>query len=322
MWKPDLCIYHGNCDDGFGAAYAVWKRWGDDVEFFPASYGKPPPDVTGKDVIMVDFSFKYPVMRELGNAAKSIVVLDHHKTAQAELHEWGASRAPENLHIALENTEFDIAHCLMQNCLPTIAWFDMEKSGARLAWEFCHPGLPVPDLIKHVEDRDLWRFALPYTRHVSAAVRSYKQTFDRWDAWIEAGDVTALVRDGGAILRAEQKLISQFMEQVIFDEIGGHTVPTVNVPYHFASDTANELLGKFEYAPFAAAWFRRGDGKFQVSLRSEDSRADVSEIAKLYGGGGHRNAAGFEVPSERDWKIVHRVAPSAGVTAPSEVDGK
>lgn len=321
MWKPDLCIYHGNCDDGFGAAYAVWKRWGDDVEFFPASYGKPPPDVTDKDVIMVDFSFKYPVMRELGRAAKSIVVLDHHKTAQAEMIEWGAGQTATALEKRLASADFDIAHALMQNTLPIIAWFDMDKSGARMTWEFCHPGLPVPDLIKHVEDRDLWRFALPYTRHVSAAVRSYKQAFDRWDAWVEAGDVTALIRDGGAILRAEQKLISQFMEQVIFDEIGGCIVPTVNVPYHFASDTANELLGKFEYAPFAAAWFRRGDGKFQVSLRSEDSRADVSEIAKLYGGGGHRNAAGFEVPSERDWKLAVR-APSAGVTAPQEVEGK
>jgi hypothetical protein len=302
MWKPDICIYHGGCDDGFGAAYAVWKRWGDDVEYFPGAYGNPPPDVAGKHVIMVDFSYKYPVMRELGKAAESILVLDHHKTAQSELHEWGASIAPSTLSDKLESTEFEIALCLMQNTLPIIAWFDMEKSGARLAWEFCHPKVPVPRLILHVEDRDLWRFALPYTRHVSAAVRSYKQSFDRWDAWAENDDVSALVRDGGAILRAERKLIAQFMEQLIFDEIGGHRVPTVNVPYHFASDTANELLALHPYAPFSAAWFRRGDGKFQVSLRSEEGRADVSEIAKLYGGGGHRNAAGFEVPSEHSFK--------------------
>ena len=28
-WKPDICIYHGGCDDGFGAALAVHMRWGD-----------------------------------------------------------------------------------------------------------------------------------------------------------------------------------------------------------------------------------------------------------------------------------------------------
>ncbi|WP_277343388.1 DHHA1 domain-containing protein [Pseudomonas viridiflava] len=31
-------------------------------------------------------------------------------------------------------------------------------------------------------------------------------------------------------------------------------------------------------------------------MRSTDEGLDVSEIAKLYGGGGHRNASGFRVP--------------------------
>lgn len=302
IWKPDICIYHGGCDDGFGAAYAVWKRWGDEVEYVQGRYGEAPPDVVGKNVIIVDFSYKYAVMREIGTAAKSVVVLDHHKTAKAELHEWGASLEAPDLSTRLESTEFDIAHCLMQNCLPIVAWFDMDKSGARMAWEFCHPGMPVPKLIQHVEDRDLWRFALPYTRHVSAAIRSYKHSFDRWDSMAEDDDLVPLIRDGGAILRAEKKLVAQFLEQAFIDTIGGHAVPTVNVPYHFASDCANELLAKHPDAPFAAAWFKRGDGKFQCSLRSEDGRMDVSEIAKTYGGGGHRNAAGFEVPSEHSFR--------------------
>lgn len=302
LWKPDICIYHGGCDDGFGAAFAVWKRWGDAVEYVQGRYGEAPPAVAGKHVIIVDFSYKRDVMDALGRSAKSIVVLDHHKTAKDELHPWGSERAPATLADKLQNTEFDIAHCLMQNCLPIIAWFDMDKSGARMAWEFCHPGLPVPRLIEHIEDRDLWRFALPYTRHVSAAVRSYRHNFDRWDSMADDENVTALIRDGGAILRAEKKLIAQFLEQTTFDTIGGHSVPTVNVPYHFASDCANELLGKYPDAPFAASWFKRADGKFQCSLRSADDRMDVSEIAKLYGGGGHRNAAGFEVPSEMTFR--------------------
>jgi hypothetical protein len=299
LWKPDVCIYHGGCDDGFGAAYAVWKRWGDDVEYVEGRYGAAPPDVSGKNVIIVDFSYKYPVMREIGYSAKSVVVIDHHKTAKAELHEWGASIETPDLSGRLESTALDLAHCLMQNCLPIIAWFDMNKSGARMAWEFCHPDLPVPKLILHVEDRDLWRFALPYTRHVSAAIRSYDHNFDRWDSMADDDSLAALVRDGGAILRAEKKLIAQFLAQAFIDTIGGHDVPSVNVPYHFASDCANELLAQHPDAPFAAAWFKRGDGKFQCSLRSDDSRLDVSDIAKSYGGGGHRNAAGFEVPSER-----------------------
>jgi nanoRNase/pAp phosphatase (c-di-AMP/oligoRNAs hydrolase) len=53
------------------------------------------------------------------------------------------------------------------------------------------------------------------------------------------------------------------------------------------------LLDKFPGAPFAATFVIRADGFMQWSLRSEDSREDVSAIAKANGGGGHRNAAGF-----------------------------
>ena len=56
--KPDMCIYHGNCQDGFGAAWAVWKRFGDAVEYVPGFYGQPAPDVAGRSVVMVDFSYK------------------------------------------------------------------------------------------------------------------------------------------------------------------------------------------------------------------------------------------------------------------------
>ena len=82
---PDLCIYHGGCDDGFGAAYAVWRLHGADVDYHAGVYGVAPPDITGLDVAIVDFSYKRPVMIDLANKARSILVLDHHKTAQADL---------------------------------------------------------------------------------------------------------------------------------------------------------------------------------------------------------------------------------------------
>jgi len=80
-----MCIYHGNCADGFGAAWVVRKALGDDVEFVPGVYGQEPPDVTGKDVVIVDFSYKYDVLRALAVAANSIIVLDHHKSAADDL---------------------------------------------------------------------------------------------------------------------------------------------------------------------------------------------------------------------------------------------
>src|SRR3977135_3523236 len=83
--QPTLCIYHAFCADGFGAAWVVRRALGVDVEFHPASYGQEPPDVTGRDVIMVDFSYKRPVLEDMAKGAHSILILDHHKTAVEDL---------------------------------------------------------------------------------------------------------------------------------------------------------------------------------------------------------------------------------------------
>lgn len=293
-WKPDICIYHGGCDDGFGAALAVWKQWGDAIQYVPAGYGKPlGVDCSGKNVIMVDFSLKRGAMEELGRTAASVVVLDHHKTAQAELYPWTLGDENVDLGAKLQEVDQNLALNQMEGVIPVIAYFCMNKSGARMAWEFCLPRVPVPALIAAVEDRDLWRFHLPSTRRVSAALRTLPHDFGLWNG-LTYGDLGGLVTEGDAVLRGHAKNIADFVKHRYWTEVGGHRVPVVNVPYHYASDTANELLAVEPDAPFAACWFRRGDGKVQWSLRSDDGRVDVSEVAAKMGGGGHRNAAGFE----------------------------
>lgn len=293
-WKPDICVYHGGCDDGFGAAWVVRKKWGDSVQFVPGAYSGTqwPSGMHGRNVLFVDFSLKREQMIEFANGGntgevpRSIVVLDHHKTAEAELRDW--------VHATLALADVDLLaakYCTETGC-PIVAQFDMERSGARLAWEFCFPGEIVPPLIRHIEDRDLWRYKYDTTAYVSAALRTYPQHFDVWDDL--HANFGRLAIEGATILRGYRKNISDFVRNRYWAEVGGHRVPVVNVPYHYASDVANELLKAEPAAPFAACWFRRGDGKVQWSLRSSDGRLDVSEVAKAKGGGGHRNAAGFE----------------------------
>lgn len=306
-WQPDICIYHGHCDDGFGAALAVHLRWGDEVLYVPGQYGKPiDADVTGKRVLFVDFSLKQDAMRELARKAGSIVVLDHHKTAEAELFPWsiGGRRGPppslrarpNGQQCALARIDELLALNQMENVEPIVAFFDMCKSGARMAWEFCHPDYDVPRLIEYIEDRDLWRFSFAETRAVSAALRTYPHDFDIWKGFL--ADTSRLVLEGGTVLRGHQKNIASMCEQTYEMLIGDTKVPAVNTPYHYASDAAHELLQRNPHAPFAVAWFRRGDGMLQFSLRSEDTRADVSVVAQRYGGGGHRNAAGFAIKDQ------------------------
>jgi len=286
-WKPDIFIYHSPCDDGFGAAWAVHQRWGDDVEYWPATYGKPAPDVTGKRVLIGDFSYKRDVLAEMAMTAKSIVIIDHHKTAKEDLQDIPPPCfGMDNLDIGIELKP------------PLWAEFDMNKSGARLVWEFCHPGAEVPHLIRYIEDRDLWRFAYLETRAVSLWLRSYAYDFEGWTILADSleRNLEATVANAKSIERFYDQKLMEIVREARTEKINGIEVPVVNCSWAFASDAAHELLKANPEAPFAACYYDRGDGARSYSLRSEDHRADVSAIARRYGGGGHRNAAGFEVP--------------------------
>lgn len=288
--KPDICIYHGNCADGFTAAWAIWKLW-PDIAFFPGVYGETPPDVTGKHVLMVDFSYKRPVLEVMGSSAASITILDHHKTAHADLEPF--------VVIDLQGpvTLSDMASFSGQ--LPIQALFDMNKSGAMLAWEFCFPDEPAPRLVQHVQDRDLWRFELIGTREIQAAVFSYPYEFETWNTLVEDCETPAgrnhLINQGAAIERKHFKDIDELLAQTRREMvIGGFRIPVANLPYTLASDAANKLA---QGAPFGACYFDRNDGKRVFSLRAVDGGEDVSAIAAMYGGGGHAKASGFQAPA-------------------------
>lgn len=273
-----LCIYHGNCADGFGAAWVVRKALGSDVEFHAARYGDPAPDVTGKSAIIVDFSYKYDVLVALADKAASVLVIDHHKTAMNDL----VDVPPAELHYeAHKQNRTGKLHAL----------FDMKRSGAGLVWDFFFPKQQRPSLINHIEDRDLWQFKLPGTREVMADLFSYPQDFATWDS-LFSDNINAMRLDGKAINRHHQKTVADLVRttkrRIL---IAGHNVPVANLPYMFASD-AGHLMAEGEL--FSASYFDTPDGR-TFSLRSTDAGMDVAEIAKQYGGGGHRNAAGFRV---------------------------
>jgi len=280
--KPPLVVYHSPCLDGYTAAWAAWLKY-PDAEFHPGVYGEPPPDVTDRDVYLLDFSYKRAVMLALMETAHRIVILDHHKSAEADLA--GLDELP---------------HCKAN----VYVYFDMDKSGARLAWEYFHSKETVPLLVRYVEDRDLWRFALQSSREVNAVLFSYDYDFATWNvlcARIErAAGFASLHDEGEAILRKQDKdvreLVAKTRHTATFtrmNEAEPAVVPAINLPYVFASDAGNLLA---EGAPFAAVYYY--DGKaWNFSLRSKEGCADVSEIASLYGGGGHKHAAGFRVKS-------------------------
>ncbi|MCY1353970.1 hypothetical protein D9M69_403250 [compost metagenome] len=278
-----LCIYHGNCADGFGAAWAVRQGIGsENVEFLAGRYGMPAPDVADRVVVIVDFSFPLEVLQSMALQARSVLVIDHHKTAAEALAELPAAPAD---YYAWADT------------LPKLsALFDMGRSGAGLTWDFFFPHSPRPALINHIEDRDLWRFALEGTREIQANLFSYPYDFDVWDALMQQ-PISASIAAGVAIERKHHKDVAELVagskRRML---IGGHDVPVANLPYIHSSD-AGHLMAQGE--PFAACYQDTSDHRY-FSLRSSNEGLDVGEIAQQYGGGGHRNAAGFKVPFDHE----------------------
>lgn len=273
MTDPTLCIHHSPCADGFAAAWAVWTCYGDRVRYHPGVYGAAPPSVAGEHVLLVDFSYKAPVLRQLASEAASITILDHHVTAEA-----------------------DLAPLLAEGVVR--GQFDMTRSGTVITWQYLYPDTPVPTLLQHVQDRDLWRFALPGTREIQACVFSHPYDFDTWSWLVERCDSPAgragMLAEGAAIERKHQKDIAELVAATRRTMvIGGVTVPVANLPYTMASDAAGQMA---EGQPFAACYFDRPDARvFSLRSRGTDGM-DVAAIAQSYGGGGHKQASGFQAP--------------------------
>lgn len=279
-----LCIYHGGCDDGFGAAWIVHRALGGEVDLYPGAYAKDPPDVTDRDVLMVDFSYKRPVLETMFQTARSILILDHHKTAVEDLvgikPPFGAGWQRH-----LENVYQDTC----EHCPQMYALFDMDRSGAGITWDFFNEGIDRPTFVNYLEDRDLWRKKLPGGDEFTIAVRSYPQTLDTWTSLFALG-ADMLIQEGKSIQRYYRLRVEELKRHAYAATLGGHDIWISNTPYFAASEVAGELCDRG--GAFGACYFEVEGGKYQYSLRSRGD-FDVSEVAKQFGGGGHRNAAGF-----------------------------
>lgn len=261
----DLVIYHANCTDGFGAAYAAWKLLGDRATYYAAKYGEAPPDVKDKCVVVLDFSYDNATTKRLIADAKSFLVIDHHKSAMIELHD------------------------------VTCTHFDMNHSGAMLSWKFFHPGKDAPRMIKHIEDRDLWKWEIPYSKEFAAAFDMVPFDFEEFDKYLDDSAVDDAQERGAYILAYSKTVISKIAKNAHARKLNGKDVLVVNSP-HWMSEIGNALSTRCD---FAVIWYYdHSTRQVKVSLRAHHDDADVSEVAKKYGGGGHRKAAGFALPPE------------------------
>ncbi|MGB0749166.1 MAG: DHHA1 domain-containing protein [Magnetospiraceae bacterium] len=264
-----LCIYHGNCADGFGAAWVVWRAAGDHYDFHPGIYGEPAPDLSGRDVLLVDFSYPLTEMKSHLERARSITILDHHETTLAEL------------SALLEDGRLK-------------GRIDLEKSGTAITWDWFYPGTPLPPMLAHIDDGDLQRFALEGTREIQAAIFSLPYSFKVWDQLITE-DMSKLRSMGSVLLDRQLIDLSALLEtNTRILQLNGHWVPAAALPRNLAPLGADILA---QNAPFGAGYFDTEANRV-FSLRSKADGINVAEVAYRFGGGGHRHAAGFRIPKK------------------------
>ena len=282
--KPDLSdphplvIYHGrSCPDGFAAALAARLFYGDRAEYLGLDHGDVKsvddlPALAGRAVYILDFSFSPEILAQVDARAAKLVLLDHHKSAAEKL------------------TGFA--------CRCGVVHFDMDKSGARLAWEFFQPTQPIPDLVKFIEDRDIWVWQFPESAGFLAALDMEAFDFARWAeiAAFNPAQLTQFMARGQAMDEKFTKLatdIAEGAQPVVFN---GQSGLMVNAPGVFHS-LIGELLSK-KSGTFALMWTAGKGGIVKVGLRSQRN-FDCIALAESMGGGGHAQACGFKMASEQ-----------------------
>ena len=135
------------CADGIAAAWVASKKY-PDADVIGASFNSDLPDVNDYDsLVIVDFSFPLTTLQTWESQGKKVFVIDHHKTAMADLSQF------------------------------TNALFNMDESGASLTWLHYFPDQPIPAFIQYVKDRDLWNFNLPQNEEIHEAMGFLGRTF-------------------------------------------------------------------------------------------------------------------------------------------------
>lgn len=277
--KDIVVLYHADCTDGFGAAWAAWKKFGDRADYIGVYYSSPlPTGLTDKEIYTVDFVYSVEITNELIKNNKRLTAIDHHKTGE------------ESIRITKDYV------------------FDNDHSGSVLSWHYFHPDKPLPKILSHIEDMDLWKFNVPFTKEIIALLDSLGYDFEDWDKIIKEAEnpeiFKNLVLKGEVILKYQRTLMESILnnntEEVEFE---GYHALAVNSPV-FNSQIGSELAKK---AQVGIVWKQNEKG-IKFSLRSRDE-IDVSEMAARFNdGGGHKNAAGFTLPlgAPLPWKVIKK----------------
>ena len=275
--EVDTLLYHGDCIDGFASAFACYyfmktvnkkKR----VTFIPCQHQKPPPNVSGKNVLICDFSYKYEILKRMINDSNKLAILDHHVSAEKDL------------------KNIDKSHKI----------FDKSHSGAYITWAYFFGEDNIPLFIKYVEDNDIWAKKLPNTKAFTSFIFNLPKTFDIYEKLLDDKYVlNTVIPMGEGMQKQNDSYITDGVKKAAMNfmliDSKLYFVASVNTSI-LKSEIGNAIFNLYPNANFALCHSQNSfTGETYLSLRSVDTASDVEVIASKFGGGGHRNAAGLSV---------------------------
>lgn len=287
--EVDLVIYHGKCPDGFTSALAAYNYFkntnglndmGNLVEYFPASFNQAPPDVTNKNVLICDFSYKKNILLNMISQAKKLAVIDHHLSAEIEL-----SDISDDYKV-----------------------FDMNHSGAYLTWKFFYPDNDVPLFVKYIEDNDIWIKKLPFTEEITCYNHSMPFEFEEYIKMLDDSYIENVAKPIGIGMKTQNDIhiknaLNYCTQSFVKIDNDYYIVAYINSTI-LKSEVGNKALSKYPYCDFSAI-YSIDDDFTTISLRSCNDKTNVSQIATKFGGGGHRNASGISVYNSYRLPVYH-----------------
>ncbi len=158
----------------------------------------------------------------------------------------------------------------------------------------------IPSPYRYVEDQDLWNWKLVDSQEVNAAIGSYPRRFDDWDQ-LAARPIESLAEEGRPIVRANRIEVDRAANIAHPVVLGKERIEAVNAHQPRAA-IGHRLAERARYGKSWGLVYRVVGNRVDCSIYSMGD-LDVSDVALRYGGGGHRNAAGFSV-SLREWLDV------------------
>lgn len=279
LLNTTVVLYHAQCTDGFGAAFAAWSVLKDKARYIPVKHGQSyPENMDGEHVLILDFCYPREITKSLQDVAASVTVIDHHATGFKECRD-----------------------------LPDVH-FDMRYSGAVLAWKQFNPTKPIPLLFEAIQDCDLETFTLATTRPIILALRQRALDFEVWDELVTKESATwALLNEGmllDTVLKNSANIIARTASPVRLEGVTGLSAST---SWEFAAEAALEMAKRS--GTFGLAWYHEGKS-VRCSWRAAPG-VDVEQMAGMFGGGGHAHSAGSTHPEKDFWKLLEFMREAA-----------